>query len=247
MQPDKAPKSGNLRFRQARVTPLTSSSWTTSTEGIPSTEAPWLGSAGASSEASKPRAKREVSSLTCFQHLFDGLTQVCQCHCHPQQQNSTTTQPCNLIDDSEFNVYAMPPLNTTQLGKLPDTTLSHLMQFLAATVRRRHPPKRFRNHVYHCLIDKIFIMALQLLPFRSLCWRRFPVIPFAYVMDTDAEAAWRTWSSPLTELGRFSSLNSPDFWLTAVLTRKQRQRLRVLCRALPAELDFEFPVVVRAD
>ena len=31
------------------------------------------------------------------------------------------------------------------------------------------------------------------------------------------------------------------------LTRKQRRRLRVLYRALLAELDLEFPVVVRAD
>ena len=31
------------------------------------------------------------------------------------------------------------------------------------------------------------------------------------------------------------------------LTRRQRRRLRVLFRALPAELDLEFPVVVRAD
>ena len=31
------------------------------------------------------------------------------------------------------------------------------------------------------------------------------------------------------------------------LTRKQRRRLRVPCRALLAELDIEFPVVVRAD
>ena len=32
VQPDKAPKSRNLRCKQARVTPLTSSSWATSTE-----------------------------------------------------------------------------------------------------------------------------------------------------------------------------------------------------------------------
>ena len=31
------------------------------------------------------------------------------------------------------------------------------------------------------------------------------------------------------------------------LIRRQRRRLRVLFRALPAELDLEFPVVVRAD
>ena len=31
------------------------------------------------------------------------------------------------------------------------------------------------------------------------------------------------------------------------LTRRQRRRLRVLYRALLAELDVEFPVVVRAD
>ena len=31
------------------------------------------------------------------------------------------------------------------------------------------------------------------------------------------------------------------------LTRRQRRRLRVLYRALLAELDLEFPVVVRAD
>ena len=31
------------------------------------------------------------------------------------------------------------------------------------------------------------------------------------------------------------------------LTRRQRRRLRILFRALLAELDLEFPVVVRAD
>ena len=33
VQPDEAPKCGYLRCRQAPVTPMTSSSWTTSTEG----------------------------------------------------------------------------------------------------------------------------------------------------------------------------------------------------------------------
>ena len=71
----------------------------------------------------------------------------------------------------------MPPLNTTQLEKLPGTTPPHLVQCFVAAVRRRHPPKRFRNHVYHCLVGEISsIMALQLLPSR-LCSGRlfFPV------------------------------------------------------------------------
>ena len=73
------------------------------------------------------------------------------------------------------NMHAMPPLNTTQSGKLPDTTPPHFMQCFVATVRRRHPPKRFRNHVYHFLIGKISIKALQPLPSRFRCCRRFLV------------------------------------------------------------------------
>ena len=69
-------------------------------------------------------------------------------------------------------MYAMPPLSTTQSGKLPGTTPPHLMQCFVAAVRRRHPPKRFRNHVYCCLVGKISIMALQLLPLGGRGLRR---------------------------------------------------------------------------
>ena len=82
---------------------------------------------------------------------------------------------CLCITVSFKKMYAMPLLNTTQPGKLPGTTPPHVMQCFVATVRRRHPPKRFRNHVRHCLIGKISIMALQPLPSRSRCCRRFLV------------------------------------------------------------------------
>ena len=120
-------------------------------------------------------------------------------------------------------MHAMPPLNTTQSGKLPDTTPPHLMQCFVATVRRRHPPKRFRNHVRHCLVGKISIMALQPLPSRFRCCRRFLVWTLA------PKPAWRAWSSPLAELGRSSLSNSPDFWPTAVSPGRTGPRVPCRC------------------
>ena len=78
-------------------------------------------------------------------------------------------------------------------------------------------------------------MALQLLSSRFRCCCRFPV------MDAGAEAG--------AEGVVFAARRAWEVRLLANrgLTRSQRRRLRVLFRALLAELDLVFPVVVRAD
>ena len=111
------------------------------------------------------------------------------------------------------------------------------MQCFVATVRRRHPPKRIRNHVYHSLSywqnlhhgSSAIAFSILLLP------------PFSCVMDAGAEAG--------VEGVVFAARRGREVRLLANngLTRKQRRRLRVLYRALLAELDLECPIVVRAD
>ena len=65
--------------------------------------------------------------------------------------------------------------------------------------------------------------------------------PFSCVMDAGAEAG--------VEVVVFAARRAREVRLLANrgLTRRQRQRLRVLHLALLAELDLEFLVVVRAD
>ena len=91
--PMKRQRAGIFAAGKHAVTPLTSSSWATSTERAPEYGAPWLGNAGASSETSRPQARSG---------LFGGLTRARHCHCHPQQPSSTTTHPCDLIDKFSF-------------------------------------------------------------------------------------------------------------------------------------------------
>ena len=123
--------------------------------------------------------------------------------------------------------YAIPPLNTTQSGKLPS---------FVATVSRRHPVKRFRNHVYHCLIGKISFMGLQLLPSRFRCCRRL------------CDGRWRR--SRRVGRGLFAARRAREVRLLANrgLTRKQRRRLRVLFRAFqPNWTSSSLSLCVRTD
>ena len=84
-------------------------------------------------------------------------------------------------------------------------------------------------------------MALQFLPFRFRCWRRFPVI-------APGDGPWRRSRRGGRGLRRSqSSGGSRRLLANRGLSRRQRRRLRILYRELLAGLDFEFFDIVRAD
>ena len=90
----------------------------------------------------------------------------------------------------------------------------------AETIPKPCVPVTYWQHLHHG--SSAIAFSILLLP------------PFSCVMDVGAEAS-------------VGVVFAARLLANRGLTRRQRQRLRVLFRELLAELDLEFPVVVRAD
>ena len=133
-------------------------------------------------------------------------------------------------------MYAMPPLNTTQSGTQPGTTPPHLMQCFVATIRRRHPPKRFRNHVYHLFYwqnlhhgSPAIAFSIMLLP------------PFSCEMDAGAEAGVEGVVFAACRAREVLVVEFTRLLANRGLARRQRRRLRVLYRGTSGRTGHRVP------
>ena len=141
---------------------------------------------------------------------------------------------CLCITVSFKKTYAIPPLNTTQSGKLPS---------FVATVSRRHPPETipkpcvplsFWQNLHHG--SSAIAFSIPLLP------------PFSCVMDAGAEAGVEGVVFAARRAREILVVGFTRLLANRGLTRKQRRRLRVLHRAFqPNWTSSSLSLCVRTD